>query len=236
MSKARFIKTAMKPIDYPVIRSESGNILPEIAVAGRSNVGKSSLLNHLFNSKHLVKTSSTPGKTQALNFFSFEDKWAFADLPGYGYAKVSQDTRKKWGPMVQTYLEKREPLKLILFLIDIRRVPNEDDLQFFDWIVRSQKGMILVLTKVDKVNRNERAANTQTILSALGAGNIHSVYYSATKNQGKRELMAMLTDALNDEIAAEEPEKSNSEKDALNDDDASEEPEKSNSEKDLLNG
>jgi GTP-binding protein len=211
MSKAKFIKTAMKPVDYPVIRSSGGKILPEIAVAGRSNVGKSSLLNHLFNSKDLVKTSSTPGKTQALNFFSFEDKWAFADLPGYGYAKVSQETRIKWGPMVQTYLEKREPLKLILFLIDIRRVPNEDDLQFFDWIVQSQKGMILVMTKVDKVNRNERIANSQTILNAFGASNIHSVYYSATKNQGKRELMAMVGDALNDADASEESERSNNE-------------------------
>jgi GTP-binding protein len=204
MSKARFIKTAILPKDYPVIRNVKGQILPEIAVAGRSNVGKSSLLNHLFHTKHLVKTSSMPGKTQALNFFAFEERWAFADLPGYGYAQVPQAVRKQWGPMVQAYLDKREPLQLVLFLMDIRRIPNQDDLQFLDWIVHSQKGMILVLTKVDKVNRNERKLNTAKILDALGASNIHYVYYSTTKNQGRRELLAMIADALAGEKEQEE--------------------------------
>jgi len=202
MSKARFIKTAIFPKDYPVIRNSKGQILIEIAVAGRSNVGKSSLLNHLFHTKHLVKTSSTPGKTQALNFFVFEDRLAFADLPGYGYAEVSQSIKKQWGPMIQTYLEKRETLKLVLFLIDIRRVPNQDDLQFFDWIVQNQKGMILVLTKVDKVKKNELKRNTVKILEAFGAGNIHHVYYSATKNQGRKELLAMIDDACAGESVA----------------------------------
>ncbi len=197
MSKARFIKTAILPKDYPTIRNVSGNIVKEVAVAGRSNVGKSSLLNHLFYSKHLVKTSSTPGKTQSLNFFLFEDRVSFADLPGYGYAKVSQSVRKEWGPMVHTYLEKRDTLDLVLFLIDIRRIPNEDDLQFFDWIIHSQKGMILVLTKIDKVNLRERKKNTEKILEAFGASNLHFVYYSTTKNQGRRELLAMIEDALN---------------------------------------
>lgn len=196
MSKAKFIKTAILPKDYPAIRNMKGHLLPEVAVAGRSNVGKSSLLNDLFHTKHLVKTSSTPGKTQALNFFVYEDKIAFADLPGYGYAQVSQTVRKQWGPMVHTYLEQREPLQLILFLIDIRRIPNEDDLQFFDWVVKSKKGMILVITKIDKVKQNERKANTAKILDALGASNIHYAYYSAVKNQGRRELLAMVADAL----------------------------------------
>ncbi len=204
MFKARFIKTAILPKDYPVIRNDSGQLLPEIAVAGRSNVGKSSLLNHLFHTKHLVKTSSTPGKTQALNFFTLDDQLAFADLPGYGYAKVSQSIKKQWGPMVKSYLEKRETLKLILFLLDIRRIPNEEDFQLLDWIVYQQKAMILVLTKVDKVNRNERQLNTTKILDALGASNIHYVYYSATKNQGRRELMAMIKDALEEESKEEE--------------------------------
>ena len=204
MSKAKFVKTAILPKDYPVICNIKGQVLPEIAVAGRSNVGKSSLLNHLFLSKQLVKTSATPGKTQALNFFVYEDRIAFADLPGYGYAQVPQGVKKQWGPMVQAYLEKRETLKLILFLMDIRRTPNQDDLQFLDWVVHCQKSMILVLTKVDKVNRNERKANTVKILDALGAGNIHYVYYSATKNQGRRELMAMINDELEEESKEEE--------------------------------
>lgn len=199
MGHARFIKTAMKPKDYPVIRDMSGNILPEIAVAGRSNVGKSTLLNHLFQSHNLVKTSSTPGKTQALNFFVMDDKLAFADLPGYGYAQVSQSVKKAWGPMIQTYLESRETLQLILFLVDIRRIPNADDLRFLDWVVKAEKGMILVLTKVDKVNANERKKNTALILEAFRASNLHYVLYSATKNSGRRELLAMIRDALKDE-------------------------------------
>lgn len=199
MSKAKFIKTAILPKDYPLICNMKGQVLPEVAVVGRSNVGKSSLLNNLFQSGHLVKTSATPGKTQALNFFLFEDRIAFADLPGYGYAQVPLSVKKKWGPMVQTYLEKRETLKLILFLMDIRRVPNQDDLQFLDWVVHGNKAMILVLTKVDKVNRNERKNNTTKILEALGASNIHYVYYSATKNQGRRELLAMIHDAIKSE-------------------------------------
>lgn len=196
MSKAKFIKTATLPKDYPVIRNAKGQILPEIAVAGRSNVGKSSLLNHLFHTKHLVKTSSTPGKTQALNFFAFEDRWAFADLPGYGYAQVSQSIKKKWGPMIQTYLEERETLKLVLFLMDIRRIPNADDLQFFEWVVHNHKAMILVLTKVDKVKSHERKLNKEKILEGLAAGNIHSLNYSTTKNRGRPELLAMIADAL----------------------------------------
>lgn len=203
MSKAKFIKTAILPKDYPLIRNAKGQVLAEVAVAGRSNVGKSSLLNHLFHTKHLVKTSSTPGKTQALNFFVFEDQLAFADLPGYGYAQVSQSVKKQWGPMVQTYLEKRETLKLVLFLMDIRRIPNAADFQLLDWIVHHQKAMILVLTKVDKVNLNERKLNTGKILDALGASNIHYVYYSVTKNKGRRELLAMIGDALKNETSAD---------------------------------
>lgn len=203
MREAKFIKTAIYPKDYPVIRNQSGKILPEIAVAGRSNVGKSSLLNHLFYTKHLVKTSATPGKTQALNFFTLDDRLAFADLPGYGYAEVPASVRKQWGPMVRSYLEQRQTLKVVLFLLDIRRVPNAEDLQFLDWAAFQGKATILVLTKVDKVKANERKANTQKILNALGAGNIHYVYYSSTKNIGRRELVAMIEDALQDEALAD---------------------------------
>lgn len=202
-SKAYFIKTAEKPKDYPLVKSPQGFPLPEIAVAGRSNVGKSSLLNHLFHSKNLVKTSSTPGKTQAVNFFNFDEKWVFADLPGYGYAKVSQEVRKKWGPMIQAYLETRESLKLVLFLVDIRRIPSDDDLNFLQWVSQNEKAMILVLTKVDKVSKGERERNRQKILEAFGAGNIHSVYYSATKNEGRVQLFAMIKEALADEMGSE---------------------------------
>lgn len=194
---AKFIKTAIRSKDYPSLKTASGDLMPEIAVAGRSNVGKSSLLNHLFHSKDLVKTSSTPGKTQAINFFTVSEEIAFADLPGYGYAQVPTSVRKQWGPMVQEYLEHRQSLRLILFLFDIRRTPNEEDLEFLEWTAHHQKSVILVLTKIDKVSRNEKVANTKKILAAFDSENLHHVHYSVVKNQGNRELMQILREALN---------------------------------------
>lgn len=195
-----FIKTALQPKQYPLVRDMSGNILCEIATAGRSNVGKSSLLNHLFQHKTMVKTSSTPGKTQALNFFKVDDAIVFTDLPGYGFANVPQNVRKEWGPMVQKYLEERKTLKVILFLMDIRRIPNEDDLRFVEWVVHHNKAMILVITKCDKVTLNERNANTKKILQALNYENLHHIHYSVTKNQGRKELIGMINEALADEM------------------------------------
>lgn len=197
--KARFIKTAIWPKDYPVLKDDGGHVLMEIAVAGRSNVGKSSLLNHLLESKGLVKTSSVPGKTQAINFFVVDEQITFVDLPGYGFAQVPIATRKQWGPMVESYLKERDPLKLILFLFDIRRMPNADDLKFLEWVIHYQKAMILIFTKVDKVSTNEKKANAAKILEALGADNIHYVFYSATKDVGRKELQKMLIDAIKDE-------------------------------------
>lgn len=196
---AQFIKTVVSEKNYPVLRDPSGKLLPEIAVAGRSNVGKSSLLNHLFNSKGLVKTSSTPGKTQALNFFTLNDQLSFVDLPGYGYAEVPQGVRKNWGTMVRSYLEKRDLLKLILFLFDVRRTPNAEDMQLMEWIIHYQKAMILVLTKVDKVNQSEKILNTRRILQAFNYENLHHIHYSTTKNIGRSELIAMISDAIRDE-------------------------------------
>lgn len=200
-SFAKFIKTAVFPKDYPKICDKGGNPLPEVAVVGRSNVGKSTLLNDVFQSTNLVKTSSTPGKTQALNFFSMNDKIAFADLPGYGYAKVPLAIKKQWGPMVEAYLKERDTLKLILLLLDIRRVPNEDDLKILEWVMHYQKAMILVLTKVDQVNQSERIANTKKILAALPAENLHVISYSAPKSLGRDELMRNVFEAIKDEEA-----------------------------------
>lgn len=198
---AKFIKTAIWPKDYPTLKDDRGNVLPEIAVAGRSNVGKSSLLNNLFCSKGLVKTSSTPGKTQALNYFIVDDKLLFVDLPGYGYAQVPKGTREQWGPMVERYLGERPSLKLILFLFDIRRMPNDDDKEFLDWVTHYEKAMILVFTKCDKVSTGEKKANASKILHALGAANIHTAFYSSSKNVGRKELKGMIIDALQDEMS-----------------------------------
>lgn len=194
-----FVKSATNSKGYPILKLDRGGLVPEIAVAGRSNVGKSSLLNDLFQSKDLVKTSSVPGKTQLLNFFLLDKELAFVDLPGYGYAKVPLETRKKWGPMIQEYLDNRLSLKLVLFLFDIRRMPTEQDFLFLEWAEKSQKAVILVLTKVDKVNQSEKSLNTKNILSAFNCENLHYIYYSTVKRLGRKELIKMICDALDDE-------------------------------------
>ncbi|MEI8365114.1 MAG: ribosome biogenesis GTP-binding protein YihA/YsxC [Parachlamydiaceae bacterium] len=201
---AKFITSAVKAKDYPLIKGDDGTEFPEIAVAGRSNVGKSSLLNDLFQSRDLVKTSSVPGKTQLINFFTLGDALTFVDLPGYGYAKVPVEVRKKWGPMIQEYLEKRPQLKLILFLFDIRRIPTDEDRQLVDWVAQKGKALILILTKVDKVRNNVKAANTRKILQAFNCENLHYTHYSTTENVGRKELITLLVDALADESSAED--------------------------------
>ena len=196
---AKFVTSAVHQKFFPLLRTLQGEVMPEIAVAGRSNVGKSSLLNDLFKQEGLVKTSSTPGKTQMLNFFTVDEALAFVDLPGYGYANAPLSVRKQWGPMIKNYLENWESLKVILCLFDIRRTPSEEDLQMLDLAANSQKATILVLTKVDKVGQNEKNTNTRRILEAFNAMNLHYVHYSTTKNVGRKELIHMLCDALEDE-------------------------------------
>lgn len=200
--RAQFLKEAVNPEHYPKLRWGSGEPFPEIAIVGRSNVGKSSLLNHLFQSHKLVKTSSTPGKTQNLAYFQVDDSLLFVDLPGYGYAKVPPAVRRQWGPMVQTYLEQSPGLKLILFLIDIRREPNEDDLRFLEWARHAQKPLILILTKVDKVNQSGRHKNTKNILESLGLENHLHVHYSVKKNLGRRQLIQLVNDVLMQEMTS----------------------------------
>ncbi len=194
--KAKFIKSATQAKDYPILRNLSGDIMPEIAVAGRSNVGKSSLLNNLFQSRHLVKTSTTPGKTQVINFFTLNHALGFVDLPGYGYAAVPMSVRKQWGPIVQAYFDGREMLKAVILLIDVRRIPNEEDLQMLEWVLHHGKKLILVITKIDKVNQSERALNTKKILEALNIGNESVIQYSTTKGIGRKKLVQMLQDIL----------------------------------------
>ncbi len=197
-SQARFVTTAVEKKGYPRVIGAERALLPEVAVLGRSNVGKSSLLNDLFQKKGLVKTSSNPGKTQALHFFSADDRIIFADLPGYGYANVPSAVRKRWGPMTQTYLMERESLKLLLFLFDIRRIPNEDDFLLLEWIRYIQKPMLFVLTKIDKLPAPQREKRAQEILHAFGDSSITPLYFSATKSIGRDALIqAILTQVIN---------------------------------------
>ena len=195
---AHFVKTAVKPEQYPVITNSKGHTLPEIAFAGRSNVGKSSLLNHLLQRKKLARTSSTPGKTRELQFFSIDNAFSLADLPGYGYAKVSGNIRKNWAPMMESYVTGRQELRLVLFLLDVRRTPNQDDLRFLEWITQRGIPLVLVLTKVDKLKANPLRENTKKILATLDLiTDLPYVHYSSTKNIGRQQLIQHITNTIN---------------------------------------
>lgn len=163
----------------------------EVAVVGRSNVGKSTLLNHLFGTKNLVKTSATPGKTQMLNFFEVDKTLLFVDLPGYGYAGVSKGMKKQWGKLIDDYLNSSEQLTLILLLIDGRRDLSEEDEAMLLWIEARGVPAAVVITKVDKLNQSERAALSQKITSRLK--DLPCIHYSATKNIGRKELIAAIS-------------------------------------------
>ena len=158
---AEFVLSAREPVHYPPA------LLPEIAFAGRSNVGKSSLINTLVKRKGLARTSNTPGRTQEINFFAVNDRFAFIDLPGYGYAKVPEKIRSHWGPMIETYLSQRETLRLVVLILDIRRDPSEEDRQLIGWLQYYRLPFLIVLTKIDKVSRGQRAERQRRITEAL---------------------------------------------------------------------
>ncbi len=183
---AKFVKSAVKPEHYPDSK------LPEVAFAGRSNVGKSSLINRLLNRKKLVRTSRTPGCTQTINFFEINKEIMFVDLPGYGYAKVSKEARKKWGPMVEAYLTRRETLKLVVVILDIRRTPSPDDLNLVSWLVSRKIPYLVVLTKADKLKRHKQKQQKTLIAATLGIDEEDISLFSAKTGQGKEELWEKL--------------------------------------------
>ncbi|WP_316348899.1 ribosome biogenesis GTP-binding protein YihA/YsxC [Desulfuromonas acetoxidans] len=189
---AQFVKSATRPGNYPPAER------PEIAFAGRSNVGKSSLLNVMVQRKSLVRTSSTPGRTQLINFFDLNEEIYLVDLPGYGFAKVPMAVKKQWGPMIQTYLQSRQSLCAVVVLFDIRRVPREEDLQLLDWLEEYEVPTIPVITKVDKVSRNRRAAQIAPIAEATGLPVEAFSLFSALTKEGRDEIWERL------EIAMEE--------------------------------
>ena len=149
VNKAEFTISAVSPAQYP-----AGD-LPEIALSGRSNVGKSSFINTLLNRKNLARTSGKPGKTQLLNFFNIDDKLRFVDVPGYGYAKVSKTERVKWGKMIEEYLTSRENLRAVVSLVDFRHEPSTDDVQMYEFLKYYEIPVIVVATKADKVPRGK---------------------------------------------------------------------------------
>ncbi len=148
--KARFLLSTLT--EYPKLKDAKGNFLPEIALAGRSNVGKSSLINHLLRQKKLAKTSATPGKTKLLNFFLVEEKFLIVDLPGYGFAKAPKDEMQKWSLAIDTYINTRASLKWIFLLIDSRRSVGEEDQMLINWAKAKQIPVLLILTKTDKLS------------------------------------------------------------------------------------
>lgn len=165
------------------------NELPEIAFAGKSNVGKSSLINALMNRKSLARTSAQPGKTQTINFYNINSELYFVDLPGYGYAKVSKEEKAKWGKMIEGYLRKSKQLKAIFLLVDIRHEPGNNDKEMYDWIVSNGYEPIIIATKLDKINRSQKDKNVKIIREKLGLKREHLVLpFSATSKQGREEI------------------------------------------------
>lgn len=177
--QADFIKSAAKPKDYP----PPG--LPEVAFVGRSNVGKSSLINVLSGRKALVRTSSTPGRTQLINFFDINSILTLVDLPGYGYAKAPPALRKQWGPMIEAYLASRESLKAVVLILDIRRVPSDGDLQMLRWLELYNIRPIFVLTKCDKLSKNEQAKQKTLIAATIKRDKGMMLPFSALSRDGR---------------------------------------------------
>lgn len=163
--------------------------LPEVAFAGRSNVGKSSLINGLINRKALARTSGQPGKTQTINFYNVEEKLYFVDLPGYGYARTSKANRTSWGKMIDYYLNRRKELGMIMLLVDIRHKPNENDQQMMDYIRNSGLEPLVIATKADKLKRSQVRKHVKIIADTLKLGSIDQVIpFSSMTKEGKDEI------------------------------------------------
>ncbi len=179
------------------------NDMVEIAFAGRSNVGKSSLINALMNRKSYARTSSQPGKTQTINFYNVNDALYFVDLPGYGYAKVSQEIKEKWGKMIDGYLERTKVLRLVFLLVDIRHKPNQNDIQMYQWCLNYGYNPVIIATKEDKIKRSQKKKQIQQIEDALEVvEGTPIIPFSAITKNGKEEIweyIDMMYQAFEDE-------------------------------------
>ncbi len=196
IKSAEFITSAVKPSQYPLPE------FPEIAFAGRSNVGKSSLINVLVNRRRLVKTSRTPGRTQLINFFLINNILSFVDLPGYGYAKVPAAVKKKWGPMIETYLSSRKSLKGVILIMDIRRSPGEEELNFIDWLASEDLACLMVLTKADKLSKTRQDKQHVMIAKAVGRKKEDLFLFSAKTKKGKQHIWQALENITMDNAHA----------------------------------
>ncbi len=182
------------------------NLLPEFAFAGKSNVGKSSLINGLLNRRALARTSSQPGKTQTINFYNVNDDLYFVDLPGYGYAKVSVEVKAKWGKMIERYLKKSKMLKCIFLLIDIRHDPSANDKLMYDWIVSNGYKPVIIATKLDKLKRSQIQKHVKMVREGLGlAKEDILIPFSAETKQGRDEIWALIESLQNPAPEMAEP-------------------------------
>ena len=185
---AEFLKSAFKEADWP------RDAKPEIAFLGRSNVGKSSLINSLLAVHGLARTSSTPGRTQALNFFEINNQFRFVDFPGFGYARVPKEIKSSWGEMATTFLALRRQLVLSIHIVDSRHEPTKQDLQLHEWLEESNKPRLTVATKSDKLSNNELRKNLGQIARVLDVDSVMA--YSAKSGRGREELWRAIKSAI----------------------------------------
>ena len=191
VKNAELDRVAVKPDQYPC------DGLPEIAFAGRSNVGKSSLFNILVNRKKLARVSQSPGKTRTINFYVINDRFRIVDLPGYGYAKVSKSVSQQWGPMIEKYLASRSELVKVVQLVDSRHEPSKQDVQMYEWLKYYGMDGIVVATKSDKISRNELAKNIAIIRKTLKmAPEDKVIAVSSLKKTGYEELWEILEELI----------------------------------------
>jgi len=188
IKSAEFVTSAALAKQYP-----PGD-LPEFAFAGRSNVGKSSLINTLVSRKKLVLTSSTPGKTRLINFFRVNGAYMFVDLPGYGFARVPEAERRKWRPMIEQYLSERKNLKAVVVILDIRRTPSEEDQQLFDWLDRHEIISVPVVTKIDKLSKTAQAKQLQLIGDSVKVNANEWVVFSSRTRLGRDTLWKVIAE------------------------------------------
>lgn len=176
------------------------NDLPEIAFAGKSNVGKSSLINALMNRKSLARTSSQPGKTQTINFYNINKELYFVDLPGYGFAKVSAQVREKWGRMIEKYLQTSKQLKLVFLLVDIRHDPSANDKMMYDWVIANGYCPVIIATKMDKIKRSQLQKQIKAVKAGLQMDSDGIVIpFSAQTKQGRDEITNLILQTIGSE-------------------------------------
>jgi len=188
---AEFVAAAAEPSQYLV------GTLPEVAFVGRSNVGKSSLINTLVRRKSLARTSQTPGCTRNILFFNINNKFHLVDLPGYGFAKAPLSERRKWGPMVETYLKERETLRLVIFILDVRRDPSVDDLNLINWFCFYNISFVFVLTKIDKISKSQVSVRKRRIRELISmTQEPEMIPFSAKTGEGKEQIWKAIKDIL----------------------------------------